>query len=63
MTLNHSPSCRCPSTAASAKSTSVPSTYRHDSAALLKRVFGVEVLKCSRCQGKIRHPVPPLRVR
>jgi hypothetical protein len=23
-------------------------------AALLKRVFGVDVLKCSRCQGKMR---------
>jgi hypothetical protein len=36
------------------KSTSVPSTYRLDWAALLKRVFGVDVLKCSRCQGKMR---------
>jgi hypothetical protein len=25
-----------------------------DWAALLKRVFGVDVLKCSRCQGKMR---------
>ena len=40
--------------AASPKSTSVPSTYRLDWAALLKRVFGVDVLKCSRCQGKMR---------
>ena len=36
------------------KSTSVRSTYRLDWAALLKRVFGVDVLKCSRCQGKMR---------
>ena len=35
-------------------STSVPSTYRLDWAALLKRVFGVDVLKCSRCQGQMR---------
>lgn len=39
---------------ASPKSTSVPSTYRLDWAALLKRVFGVDVLKCPRCQGKMR---------
>jgi hypothetical protein len=32
----------------------VPSTYRLDWTALLKRVFGVDVLKCSRCQGKTR---------
>jgi hypothetical protein len=38
----------------SPKSTSVPSTYRLDWAALLKRVFGVDVLQCSRCQGKMR---------
>jgi hypothetical protein len=42
------------SPAASPKSTSVPSTYRLDWAALLKRVFGVDVLKCSRCQGPMR---------
>ena len=40
--------------AASPKSTSVPSTYRLDWASLLKRVFGVDLLKCSRCQGKMR---------
>jgi hypothetical protein len=40
--------------AASPKSTSVPSPYRLDWASLLKRVFGVDVLKCSRCQGKMR---------
>ena len=38
----------------STKSTSVPSTYRLDWASLLKRVFGVDVLKCSRCQGQMR---------
>jgi hypothetical protein len=32
----------------------VRSTYRYDWAALLKRVFGVDVLQCSRCQGKMR---------
>jgi hypothetical protein len=32
----------------------VPSTYRLDWAALLKRVFGVDVLRCSRCQGQMR---------
>jgi hypothetical protein len=42
------------SPAASPKSTSVPSTYRLDWASLLKRVFGVDVLQCSRCQGKMR---------
>ena len=42
------------SPAASPKSTSVPSTYRLDWASLLKRVFGVDVLKCSRCQGQMR---------
>jgi hypothetical protein len=42
------------SPAASPKSTSVPSTHRLDWAALLKRVFGVDVLKCSRCQGQMR---------
>jgi hypothetical protein len=42
------------SPAASPKSTSVPSTYRLDWAALLKRVFGVDVLKCSRCLGPMR---------
>ncbi len=30
------------------------STYRYDWAALLKRVFGVDVLQCSRCQGTMR---------
>jgi hypothetical protein len=35
-------------------STWVPSTYRLDWAALLLRVFGVDVLKCSRCQGQMR---------
>ena len=40
--------------AASPKSTSVPSPYRLDWASLLKRVFGVDVLKCSRCQGQMR---------
>ena len=39
---------------ASSKSTSVPSTYRLDWAALLVRVFSVDVLQCSRCQGKMR---------
>jgi hypothetical protein len=43
-----------PSPAASPKSTSVPSTYRLDWAALLLRVFGVDVLLCSRCQGQMR---------
>ena len=38
----------------SVPSTSVPSTYRLDWAALLLRVFGVDVLKCSRCQRKMR---------
>jgi hypothetical protein len=38
----------------SVPSTSVPSTYRLDWAALLLRVFGVDVLKCSRCQGQMR---------
>ena len=38
----------------SPQSTSVPSTYRLDWAALLKRVFGVDVLQCSRCQGQMR---------
>ena len=38
----------------SPKSTSVPSTYRLDWAALLKRVFGVDILKCSHCQGQMR---------
>ena len=38
----------------SSKSTSVSSTYRLDWAALLLRVFGVDVLKCPRCQGKMR---------
>ena len=42
------------SPAASPKSTSVPSPYRLDWASLLKRVFGVDVLKCSRCKGKMR---------
>jgi hypothetical protein len=36
---------------ASPKSTSVPSPYRLDWAALLVRVFGVDALKCSCCQG------------
>jgi hypothetical protein len=39
--------------AASTKATSVPSPYRLDWASLLKRVFGVDVLKCSRCQGQM----------
>ena len=46
-----------PSPAASPKSTtSTTSTtsYRLDWASLLKRVFGVDVLKCSRCQGQMR---------
>ena len=42
------------SPAASPKSTSVPSTYRLDWTLLLKRVFGVDVLKCSRCLGPMR---------
>ncbi len=42
-----------PPSAASPKSTSVPLTYRLDWAALLVRVFGVDVLKCSRFQGKM----------
>ena len=42
------------SSAASPKSTSVPSPYRLDWAAPLVRVFGVDVLQCSRCQGKMR---------
>ena len=37
-----------------AQSTSVPSTYRLDWALVLKRVFGVDVLKCSRCCGTMR---------
>jgi hypothetical protein len=45
-----------------ALATSVPATYRLDGAALLKRVFGVDVLKCSRCQGQMptlrRRPSP-----
>ncbi len=36
------------------KSTSVRSTYRLDWAALLKRVFAVDVLECSRCRGPMR---------
>jgi hypothetical protein len=32
----------------------VRSTYRYDWAALLLRVFAVDVLQCSRCQGKMR---------
>ena len=32
----------------------MPSTYRLDWAALLKRVFGVDVLKWSRCLGPMR---------
>ena len=39
------------SPAASPKSTSVPSPYRLDWASLLKRVFGVDVLQCSRCRA------------
>jgi hypothetical protein len=44
------------SPAASPKSTSVPSTstYRLDWASLLKRVFAVDILECSRCQGPMR---------
>jgi hypothetical protein len=50
-----SPTSTPPSSpAASTKATSVPSPYRLDWASLLKRVFGVDVLKCSRCQGKMR---------
>ena len=48
------PSAPLSSPAASPKSPSVPSTYRLDWAALLKRVFGVDGLKCSRCQGQMR---------
>ncbi len=48
------PSAPLSSPAASPKSTSVPSTYRLDWSALLKRVFGVDVLKCSRCQDQMR---------
>jgi hypothetical protein len=54
-----SPTARSTTTASSSpssksKSTSVSSPYRLDWAALLKRVFGLDVLKCSRCQGKMR---------
>ena len=35
-------------------STTSTSPYRLDWASLLKRVFGVDVLQCSRCQGKMR---------
>jgi hypothetical protein len=48
------PSPSPPPSPPSPKSTSVRSTYRYDWAALLKRVFGVDVLKCSRCQGTMR---------
>ncbi len=48
------PSAPTSSPLSSPTSTSVPSTYRLDWAALLKRVFGVDVLKCSRCQGQMR---------
>ena len=34
--------------------TTSTSPYRLDWASLLKRVFGVDVLKCSRCQGQMR---------
>ena len=53
-TTSPPPSSPASPKSASPKSTSVPSTYRLDWAALLKRVFGVDVLKCSRCQGKMR---------
>ena len=52
---------------ASVPSTSVPSTYRLDWASLLKRVFGVDILKCSRCKKILEHlglraePLPTLR--
>ena len=49
-----SPSLLAASPAASPKSTSVPSTYRLDGALLLKRVFRVDVLKCSCCLGPMR---------
>jgi hypothetical protein len=49
-----SPSPAASPKSASPKSTSVPSPYRLDWAALLVRVFGVDVLQCSRCQGKMR---------
>jgi hypothetical protein len=49
-----SPSPAASPKSASSKSTSVPSTYRLDWAALLKRVFGLDVLKCPRCQSKMR---------
>ena len=48
------PSPSPPPSPPSPKSTSVRSTYRYDWAALLKRVFGVDVLQCSRCQGQMR---------
>jgi hypothetical protein len=53
-TTSPPPSSPASPKSASPKSTSVPSTYRLDWAALLVRVFGVDVLKCSRCQGKMR---------
>jgi hypothetical protein len=52
-TTSPAPSAASPKST-SVPSTSVPSTYRLDWAALLLRVFGVDVLKCSRCQGKMR---------
>jgi hypothetical protein len=36
------------------RSTSVRSTYRLDWAALLKRVFAVDVLQCHRCRGRMK---------
>ena len=38
----------------STTSTTSTTSYRLDWASLLKRVFGVDVLKCSRCQGQMR---------
>jgi hypothetical protein len=43
-----------PSPTLKSPSTSVRSTYRLDWAALLKRVFAVDVLECSRCRGPMR---------
>ena len=40
--------------APAARPTSVPSAYRLDWAALLKRVFGVDVMVCSKCQGQMK---------
>ena len=49
-----SPTSPPPSSPKSTSVPSVPSTYRLDWASLLKRVFGVDVLRCSRCQGQMR---------